>query len=170
MKYPTILEYVKAIQNGGANLDRLAHLSPVLDDHGTPYHISGDSSVVFKMQDKSTGKYYALKCFTVDPSGCADAHLQNADEQNLDASSSSSSVKYLDKELLVLCQGKEEKYPVELMDWVSAFYDCESLSILIVPNNVTSIGESAFKNCNFSSDLKQELISRYGDKISAYLW
>ena len=36
MIYPTILEYVKAIQNAGANLDRLTHLSPVLDDHGNP--------------------------------------------------------------------------------------------------------------------------------------
>ena len=125
MMYPTILEYVKAIQNAGANLDRLTHLSPVLDDHGEPYHMSDVSSVVFKMQDKTTGKYYALKCFTIDPSGCADAHLLNADEQNLDASSNSSSVKSLEKELLVLCQGKEEKYPVELMD----LGDEESMSV-----------------------------------------
>ena len=125
MKYPKISEYVKAIQNAGANLDRLTHLSPVLDDHGEPYHMSDVSSVVFKMQDKTTGKYYAVKCFTIDPSGCADAHLLNADEQNLDASSNSSSVKSLEKELLVLCQGKEEKYPVELMD----LGDEESMSV-----------------------------------------
>lgn len=49
MQYPTILEYVKAIQNAGANFDKLAHLTPVLDAHGIPYHMSGDSSVVFKM-------------------------------------------------------------------------------------------------------------------------
>ena len=59
MMYPTILEYVKAIQNAGANLDRLTHLSPVLDGHGEPYHMSDVSSVVFKMQDKTTGKCYA---------------------------------------------------------------------------------------------------------------
>ena len=58
------------------------------------------------MQDKNTRKCYALKCFTKAQKGCADA------------SSNSSSVKYLEKELLVLSQGKEEKYPVELMDWV----------------------------------------------------
>lgn len=66
-----------------------------------------------------------LKCYTIDPSGCADAHLLNADEQNLDASSNSSSVKSLEKELLVLCQDKEEKYPVELMD----LGDEESMSV-----------------------------------------
>ena len=118
MKYPKISEYVKAIQNAGANLGRLAHLSPVLDDHEEPYHMSGDSSVVFKMQDKSTGNFYVLKCFTIDPKELSDVHLQNADEQNMTESSNSSSVKFLEKELLVLSQGKEEKYPVLLMDWV----------------------------------------------------
>lgn len=106
MQYPTLLEYMKAIQDAGNNLDKLSHLSVVLDGHGEPYHISGDSSVVFKMQDKTTGKCYALKCFTKAQKGCADA------------SSNSSSMKYLEKELLVLSQGKEEKYPVLLMDWV----------------------------------------------------
>ena len=106
MQYPTLLEYMKAIQDAGNNLDKLSHLSVVLDGHGEPYHISGDSSVVFKMQDKNTGKCYALKCFTKAQKGCADA------------SSNSSSVKFLEKELLVLSQGKEEKYPVLLMDWV----------------------------------------------------
>ena len=106
MQYPTLLEYMKAIQDAGVNLDKLTHLSVVLDGHGEPCHISGDSSVVFKMQDKNTGKCYALKCFTKAQKECADA------------SSNSSSVKYLEKELLVQSQGKEEKYPVELMDWV----------------------------------------------------
>ena len=106
MQYPTLLEYMKAIQDAGVNLDKLTHLSVVLDGHGEPYHISGDSSVVFKMQDKTTGKCYALKCFT------------KAQKRRADASSNSSSVKFLEKELLVLSQGKEEKYPVLLMDWV----------------------------------------------------
>ncbi len=118
MKYPKNLEYVKAIQDAGANLNKLAHLSPVMDDHGGPYHMSGDSSVVFKMQDKSTGKYYALKCFTIDPKELSDIHLQNAGEQNMDESSNSSSVKYLEKELLVYSRKKEKKYPVILMEWV----------------------------------------------------
>ena len=201
MQYPTLLEYMKAIQDAGNNLDKLSHLSVVLDGHGEPYHISGDSSVVFKMQDKTTGKCYALKCFTKAQKGCADA------------SSTSSSMKYLEKELLVLSQGKEEKYPVLLMDWVDgdslgasqlkvedmsteatkaelneaitdefsvkyskdgrkllkvpqklkgtyaikegtkiicdrAFEDCKSLRSLVIPNSVTSIGESAFSFCS----------------------
>ena len=155
MMYPTILEYVKAIQNAGANLDRLTHLSPVLDDHGEPYHMSDVSSVVFKMQDKTTGKYYAVKCFTIDPSGCADAHLQNADEQNMDASSNSSSVKALEKELLVLCQGKEEKYPVELMEWV----DEESMSAFLAADEELSTVAT-------DEELNEAITDEFGVKYS----
>ena len=155
MMYPTILEYVKAIQNAGANLDRLTHLSPVLDDHGEPYHMSDVSSVVFKMQDKTTGKYYALKCFTIDPSGCADAHLLNADEQNLDASSNSSSVKSLEKELLVLCQDKEEKYPVELMEWV----DEESMGAFLAADEELSTVAT-------DEELNEAITDEFGVKYS----
>ena len=201
MQYPTLLEYMKAIQDAGVNLDKLTHLSVVLDGHGVPCHISGDSSVVFKMQDKTTGKCYALKCFTKAQKECADA------------SSNSSSVKYLEKELLVQSQGKEEKYPVELMEWVDeesmgaflaadeelstvatdeelneaitdefgvkyskdgrkllkapqnldgtysvkkgtkiicdmAFYDYSSLSSLVIPDSVIIIGFGAFEGCS----------------------
>ena len=58
MQYPLISEYVKAIQYAGDNLEQLAYLTPVLDDHGEPYRSSGAFAVVFKMLDKSTGKYY----------------------------------------------------------------------------------------------------------------
>ena len=44
----------------------------------------------------------------------------------------------------------------------SAFYGCRSLSEIVIPSSVTSIGERAFCNCNFSDNLKQELISRFG--------
>ena len=49
MQYPLISEYVKAIQDAGDNLEQLAHLTPVLDDHGEPYRSSGAFAVVFKM-------------------------------------------------------------------------------------------------------------------------
>ena len=56
MQYPLISEYVKAIQDAGDNLDKLAYLTPVLDDHGEPYRSSGAFGVVVKMLDNSTGK------------------------------------------------------------------------------------------------------------------
>ena len=47
MQYPLMSEYVKAIQDAGDNLEQLAHLTPVLDDHGEPYRSSGAFAVVF---------------------------------------------------------------------------------------------------------------------------
>ena len=118
MQYPTISEYVKAIQDAGNNLDKLAHLTPVLDAHGEPYHISGAFAVVFKMQDKSTGKYYALKCFTEEQEGRADAYRQIAEELDMVEYPYIIFVKYIEKEVCVDCQCEEDKFPVLLMDWV----------------------------------------------------
>ena len=118
MQYPLISEYVKAIQDAGDNLDKLAYLAPVLDDHGEPYRSSGAFAVVFKMQDKSTGKCYALKCFTEDQEGRADAYRQIADELDMVDSPYITSVKYMEKELFVDCQCEEDEFPVLLMDWV----------------------------------------------------
>ena len=118
MQYPLISEYVKAIQDAGDNLDKLAYLTPVLDDHGEPYRSSGAFAVVFKMQDKSTGKYYALKCFTEEQEGRADAYRQIADELDMVDSSYITSVKYMEKELFVDSQCEEDEFPVLLMDWV----------------------------------------------------
>ena len=118
MQYPLISEYVKAIQDAGDNLDKLAHLTPVLDDHGEPYRSSGAFAVVFKMQDKSTGKYYALKCFTEEQEGRAEAYRQIADELDMVDSPYITSVKYMEKELFVDSQYEEDEFPVLLMDWV----------------------------------------------------
>ena len=118
MQYPLISEYVKAIQDAGDNLDKLSYLTPILDDHGEPYRSSGAFAVVFKMQDKRTGKYYALKCFTEEQQGRADAYRQIADELDMVDSPYITSVKYMEKELFVDSQCEEDEFPVLLMDWV----------------------------------------------------
>ena len=46
-----------------------------------------------------------------------------------------------------------------------AFDGCDFLSGIVIPTSVTSIGRGAFRGCNFPTDLKQELISRFGGKI-----
>ena len=46
-----------------------------------------------------------------------------------------------------------------------AFYSCCSLSNIVIPSSVTSIGDLAFYDCKFPDNLKQELISRFGDNI-----
>ena len=130
MQYPLISEYVKAIQDAGDNLEQLAHLTPVLDDHGEPYRSSGAFAVVFKMLDKSTGKYYALKCFTEEQEGRADAYRQIADELDMVDSPYITSVKYMEKELFVDSQCEEDEFPVLLMDWV----DGETMEAYIAAN------------------------------------
>ena len=130
MQYPLISEYVKAIQDAGDNLEQLAHLTPVLDDHGEPYRSSGAFAVVFKMQDKSTGKYYALKCFTEEQQGRAEAYRQIADELDMVDSSYITSVKYMEKELFVDSQCEEDEFPILLMDWV----DGETMEAYIAAN------------------------------------
>lgn len=130
MQYPLISEYVKAIQDAGDNLEQLAYLTPVLDDHGEPYRSSGAFAVVFKMQDKSSGKYYALKCFTEEQEGRADAYRQIADELDLLDSPYITSVKYMEKELFVDSQCEENEFPVLLMDWL----DGETMEAYISAN------------------------------------
>ena len=130
MQYPLISEYVRAIQDASSNLDKLAHLVPVQDDHGEPYRSSGAFAVVFKMKDEQTGKCYALKCFTEEQEGRAEAYRQIADELEFVDSSYITSVKYLEKEIFVDSSCEEDEFPVLLMDWI----DGETMETYIAEN------------------------------------
>ena len=130
MQYPLISEYVRAIQDASNNLDELAHLVPVQDDHGEPYRSSGAFAVVFKMKDEQTGKCYALKCFTEEQEGRAEAYRQIADELEFVDSSYITSVKYLEKEIFVDSSCEEDEFPVLLMDWI----DGETMETYIAEN------------------------------------
>ena len=130
MQYPLISEYVRAIQDASNNLDELAHLVPVQDDHGEPYRSSGAFAVVFKMKDEQTGKCYALKCFTEEQEGRAEAYRQIADELEFVDSSYITSVKYLEKEIFVDSSCEEDEFPVLLMDWI----DGETMESYIAEN------------------------------------
>ena len=130
MQYPLISEYVRAIQDANNNLDKLAHLVPVLDDHGEPYRSSGAFAIVFKMKDEQTGKCYALKCFTEEQEGRAEAYRQIADELEFVDSSYITSVKYLEKEIFVDSSCEEDEFPVLLMDWI----DGETMESYIAEN------------------------------------
>ena len=148
MQYPTISEYVKVFKNAGVNLDKLAHLTPVLDNHGEPYHISGAFAVVFKMQDKSTGKYYALKCFLKDQKERTDdVCCQITNEQNMVGASYSTSVKYIDFQ----SQGTVKKIPVLLADWV----DEKSMEAFLSMNEDMTTSK-IFENFN------EAIIDEYG--------
>lgn len=118
MQYPLISEYLAAIREAKDNLDKLSHLVPVLDKYGEPYRSSGAFAVVFKMKDEQTGKCYALKCFTEEQEGRAEAYRQIAEELEFVDSPYITSVKYLEKELFVDSNCENEEFPVLLMDWI----------------------------------------------------
>ena len=118
MQYPLISEYLAAIRDAHDNLEKLSHLVPVLDNYGEPYRSSGAFAVVFKMKDEQTGKCYALKCFTEEQEGRAEAYRKIAEELEFVDSPYITSVKYLEKELFVDSNCEDDEFPVLLMDWI----------------------------------------------------
>lgn len=118
MQYPLISEYLAAIRDAHDNLDKLSHLVPVMDKYGEPYRSSGAFAVVFKMKDEQTGKCYALKCFTEEQEGRAEAYRKIAEELEFVDSPYITSVKYLEKEIFVDSNCENEEFPVLLMDWI----------------------------------------------------
>ena len=118
MQYPLISEYLAAIRDAHDNFDKLSHLVPVLDNYGEPYRSSGAFAVVFKMKDEQTGKCYALKCFTEEQEGRAEAYRQIAEELEFVNSPYITFVKYMEKELFVDSNCEDNEFPVLLMDWI----------------------------------------------------
>lgn len=119
MNFPLISEYIEAIKSAEDNFEQLKDLRPVLGDDGLPVMTSGNFAVVFKMKDKQSGKFYALKCFTKDQEGRAEAYREIVKELKDVSSPYLVSIQYLEKELFVdTDQTTETEYPVLLMDWV----------------------------------------------------
>ena len=119
MQYPLISEYIDAISMAEDNLDELSNLAPVLDKRGKPVMSGGNFAAVFKMQDRTTGKYYALKCFTREQDTRQEDYIKIAKELSYVSSPYIVGVRYLPKELFVdTTQSNEEEFPVLLMDWV----------------------------------------------------
>ena len=119
MNYPLISEYIEAIKAAEDNFKELTNLRLVHGDDGQPVMTSGNFAVVFKMKDVEMGKFYALKCFTKEQEGRAEAYHQIADALKDVDSPYLVSLRYLDKELFVdTDQTAETEFPVLLMDWV----------------------------------------------------
>ena len=160
MQYPLISEYLAAIQDAHDNLDKLNHLVPVLDKHGEPYRSSGAFAVVFKMKDEQTGKCYALKCFTEDQEGRAEAYRQIAEELEFVDSPYITSVKYLEKELFVDCNCEDDEFPVLLMDWIEG----ETMETYIAENYTDSYEMSmlCYRFCKMAAWLRSQSFA-HGD-------
>ena len=160
MQYPLISEYLAAIREANDNLDKLSHLVPVLDKYGEPYRSSGAFAVVFKMKDEQTGKCYALKCFTEEQEGRAEAYRQIAEELEFVDSSYITSVKYIEKELFVDSNCEDEEFPVLLMDWIEG----ETMETYIAANYTDTHAMSmlCYRFCKMAAWLRSQSFA-HGD-------
>jgi serine/threonine protein kinase len=160
MQYPLISEYLAAIRDAKDNLDTLSHLVPVLDKYGEPYRSSGAFAVVFKMKDEQTGKCYALKCFTEEQEGRAEAYRQIAEEFEFVDSSYITSVKYLEKELFVDSNCEDEEFPVLLMDWIEG----ETMETYVADNytDTHAMAMLCYRFCKMAAWLRSQSFA-HGD-------
>ena len=160
MQYPLISEYLTAIREANDNLDTLSHLVPVLDKYGEPYRSSGAFAVVFKMKDEQTGKCYALKCFTEEQVGRAEAYRQIAEELEFVNSPYITYVKYLEKELFVDSNCDDEEFPVLLMDWIEG----ETMETYIAANytDTHAMAMLCYRFCKMAAWLRSQSFA-HGD-------
>ena len=160
MQYPLISEYLAAIREAKDNLDKLSHLMPVLDKYGEPYRSSGAFAVVFKMKDEQTGKCYALKCFTEEQEGRAEAYHQIAEELEFVDSPYITSVKYLEKEMFVDSNCEDEDFPVLLMDWIEG----ETMETYVAANYTDTHAMSmlCYRFCKMAAWLRSQSFA-HGD-------
>ena len=160
MQYPLISEYLAAIREAKDNLDKLSHLVPVLDKYGEPYRSSGAFAVVFKMKDEQTGKCYALKCFTEEQEGRAEAYRQIAEELEFVDSPYITSVKYLEKELFVDSNCEDEEFPVLLMDWIEG----ETMETYVAANytDTHAMAMLCYRFCKMAAWLRSQSFA-HGD-------
>ena len=160
MQYPLISEYLAAIRDAHDNLDKLSHLVPVLDKYGEPYRSSGAFAVVFKMKDEQTGKCYALKCFTEEQEGRAEAYRKIAEELEFVDSPYITSVKYLEKEMFVDSNCENEEFPVLLMDWIEG----ETMETYIAANytDTHAMAMLCYRFCKMAAWLRSQSFA-HGD-------
>ena len=160
MQYPLISEYLAAIREAKDNLDKLSHLMPVLDKYGEPYRSSGAFAVVFKMKDEQTGKCYALKCFTEEQEGRAEAYRKIAEELEFVDSPYITSVKYMEKEIFVDSNCEDEEFPVLLMDWIEG----ETMETYIAANYTDTHAMSmlCYRFCKMAAWLRSQSFA-HGD-------
>ena len=115
---------------------------------------------VFKMKDEQTGKCYALKCFTEEQEGRAEAYRKIAEELEFVDSSYITSVKYLEKELFVDSNCENEEFPVLLMDWIEG----ETMETYIADNYTDNYAMSmlCYRFCKMAAWLRSQSFA-HGD-------
>ena len=141
MQYPTISEYVKAIQDAGDNLDMSTEATnaelneAITDEFGVKY--SKDGRKILEAPKELDGTY-SIRKETKIICDCAFGGCYSLRS-------------------LVLPDGV-----TRIGD--SAFDDCSSLSSIVIPDSVTSIGDGAFLNCcSLTSIVLPDSVTSIGD-------
>lgn len=115
MEYPLITHYKEAVQFDSFESPELQCLRPVMNG-SDPVMTSGNYAVVFKMHNPQTGECFALKCFTQDQDGRAEAYRQIEAELRYLDSPYFIGLKYIDKG--IWAGDNDQPFPVVLMPWV----------------------------------------------------
>ena len=188
MQYPTISEYVKASQDASDNLDMSTEATDeelneaITDEFGVKY--SKDGRKLLKAPQELDRTYSIRKgtkivcdmafayCKSLSNVVIPDSVTSIGDGAFEDCSSLSSvvlpdSITSIGNRAFNECDSLRS---VVISDGVTsigdgAFQFCSSLNDIIIPDSVNSIGDGAFEDCSFPYDLKQKLISRFGEKI-----
>lgn len=148
--FPLISEYITSILSPEEHFAALTYLRAVPDAANAPVMSVGNFAVVFKMQDKSTGRYYALKCFLKDQEGRAESYKLISDELEYVRSPYLIGVRYLEDELFVDSNNSPDReFPVVLMEWVEG----KPLDAFIRENldNPLSLHLLAYRFCQMAS-------------------
>ena len=97
--------------------EELLCLRPVMNGN-EPVMTSGNFAVVFKMQNPKTGETFALKCFTQDQDGRAEAYRQIMEEMRYVRSPYFLNLQYIERGIWAGDYDWDEGFPVVLMPWV----------------------------------------------------
>ena len=118
MEYPSITQYKDAVLfQDSFEAEELQCLRPVMNGN-EPVMTSGNFAVVFKMQNPQTGETFALKCFTQDQDGRAEAYRQIMEEMRYVRSPYFLNLQYIERGIWAGDYDWDEGYPVVLMPWV----------------------------------------------------
>jgi serine/threonine protein kinase len=115
MLYPSYTEYIDQIS---AALDKYVHLQVVQKADGEPFYYTGNFSIVFKMQDEATQKYYAVKCFTRGHAQLITQYQQISKCLGAISSPHLLSFEFLEKELFIDSkQTTDNEFACVVMEW-----------------------------------------------------
>ena len=188
MQYPTMSEYVKVSQDVSDNLDMSTEATDeelneaITDEFGVKYSKDGrkllkapyelDSTYSIKEGVKIICERAFFCCGSLSSLVIPDSVTSIGGSTFSGCSSLSNivipdSVTSIGDDAFWFCSSLRNLVIPDSVTAIGdrAFSGCCSLESLVVPDSVASIGNKAFRGCNLPDNLKQELISRFGENI-----